>query len=153
MITAADQIPRPALWLGVAGLIPFVATAIQVGVSWPLEPRFNGPALYTLQLYGAVILSFMGGAQWGLTVRDQPYGAEWRRYGMSVVPALIAWAGLWLGGRNGLLTLAGGLCLLLIYDLWTVTRGEAPAWYGRLRIGLTVIAALALCIAATRITY
>mgnify|MGYP000968434581 CR=1 FL=1 len=33
---------------------------------------------------------------------------------------------------------------LLGYDLWTVRRGEAPEWYGQLRLGLT--AAVVLCL-------
>jgi Protein of unknown function (DUF3429) len=148
-----NKIPPAALWLGAAGVIPFVACATQIALAWPLEPRFAGPAIYALQLYGAVILSFMGGVQWGLAVRDQPYGAEWRRYGVSVLPAFVAWAGLWFGGRNGLLAVAGGLLGLLAYDLWTVTRGEAPAWYGRLRLGLTAVAVAALALVAVLVPY
>jgi hypothetical protein len=151
--TIAQPPPRPALWLGLAGLIPFVATALQIATGWPLDAKFIGPALYALQLYSAVILSFMGGVQWGLAVRDEPYGAEWRRYGASVLPALVAWTGLWLGGRTGLLTIAIGLLLLLGYDLWTVRQGEAPRWYGRLRVGLTSTAIASLLVASAFISY
>jgi hypothetical protein len=165
-VTDKSQIPSAALWLGLAGLIPFVACAVQIALGLPLQAKFVGPAIYALQLYSAVILSFMGGAQWGLAVRDAPGGADtrdraatldrtatletmdWRRYGISVLPALIAWAGLWIGGRNGLLLIAAGLATLLAYDLWTVARGEAPAWYGRLRAILTAVAVTALVIAA-----
>jgi hypothetical protein len=151
-VTDKDHIPSAALWLGVAGLIPFVGCATEIALGWPLPPKFIGPALYAIQLYGAVILSFMGGVQWGLAVHDiisdTTHGSAWRRYGISVLPAFAAWAGLWVGGRNGLLTVAAGLALLLAYDMWTVARGEAPAWYARLRAGLTAVAVTTLVIAS-----
>jgi hypothetical protein len=110
-----------------------------------MGPRSTGPALYLLLTYGAVILSFMGGVQWGLAVASG--GSDLRRYGISVVPALLAWLGLYLGALNGLLVVAAAFAALLAYDLWTVRRGEAPAWYGRLRVRLTV-AVLAMLLSA-----
>jgi hypothetical protein len=142
-------IPPAALVLGIAGLLPFVATAVQVATGWPLGPRLTGPALFHLGAYGACILSFMGGVQWGLAVAAKPEGTDAiRRYGASVLPALIAWAGLYVGAQTGLLLLALGFAVLLAYDLMSVGRGEAPPWYARLRIGLTavVLAALASAI-------
>lgn len=149
-IKTHDAIPRAAVVLGAAGLIPFLACALQIATAWPLERRMIGPALHALTIYGAVILSFMGGVQWGLATAQPPAAnqAEWRRYGMSVLPAMVAWAGVWTARQSGLILLAGGFALLLAYDLWTVARGEAPAWYGRLRIGLTAIALACLLAAA-----
>ncbi len=152
---AHDAIPVSALALGAAGLIPFVATAVQVSAGWPLSPRMTGPALYNLTIYAGVILSFLGGVQWGLALARpvpggiQPGGIQdLRRYGVSVLPSLAAWAGLWFAARNGLLLLTASFVASLVYDLWTVRLGEAPAWYGRLRIGLTVIVVTALLGAA-----
>jgi hypothetical protein len=134
-----ETIPTPARLLGLAGLIPFAATAIEVIFARKIV--FGpGPALYALQIYGAVILSFMGGAQWGLAVaqnaaRETP--EDWRRYAVSVLPSFVAWAGLWFTGQTGLLLLAGGFLALLAYDFWTIRNGEVAPWYGRLRIMLT----------------
>jgi hypothetical protein len=98
-----------------------------------------------------VILSFMGGVQWGLAVA-QDAGANdatrWRRYGVSVLPAFVAWSGVWFTGRTGLLLLAIGFAALLAYDLLTVSRGEAPRWYGELRIVLTIVVVAALLLTA-----
>jgi Protein of unknown function (DUF3429) len=109
----------------------------------------TGPALYALPLYGAVILSFMGGVQWGLAVAASPAANDWRRYGLSVIPALVAWGGLWIGGTTSLYLLMAGFAALLAYDLWTVQQGEAPAWYGRLRSALT--ATVVICLAAVAV--
>jgi hypothetical protein len=146
----SGEIPLAALLLGAAGMLPFVATAVQVSTGWPLSPRMTGPALYNLTIYSGVILSFLGGVQWGLALARQPTGdaRDWRRYGVSILPSLAAWAGLWFAARNGLLLLAASFVAALIYDLWTVRLGEAPRWYGRLRIGLTVVVVAALLAAA-----
>lgn len=152
MNDAATQttIPLAALWLGVAGLIPFVAAAVQIATHWPLGPRMTGPALFHLGAYGACILSFMGGVHWGLAVSAAPgdIATDLRRYGVSVLPALLAWFGLYVGAQKGLLLLAAGFATLLVYDLATVARREAPRWYARLRGGLTSVVVIAL-LAAT----
>ncbi len=148
--TSDAVIPLPALVLGVAGAVPIIATAVQVGAGWPLSPRLTGPALYNLTIYSGAILAFLGGVQWGLALAQPALGGgrAWRRYGISILPSLIAWAGLWFAARNGLLLLAAGFVGSLAYDLWTVRLGETPAWYGRLRIGLTALVVAALLGAA-----
>jgi hypothetical protein len=122
---------RPAvLALGWAGAIPFAALgfAASAGLALPFAPV---PALAG---YGTAILSFMGGAQWGLAMRG-PAGL--RGYVVSVLPALLAWIALLLPARPGLVLLAAGFAALLAYDLFTVRRGEAPPWYAPLRAQLT----------------
>ena len=56
--------------------------------------------------------------------------------------------GIVLGGRNGLIALATGIAVWGAYELWSTGLGEAPQWYGRLRLALTVVAAAALAAAA-----
>lgn len=62
---AASIIPRLALALGWLGVFLFAAFAL-LGMAVALVPR--GAASYALILYGVVVLSFMGGAQWGLAM-------------------------------------------------------------------------------------
>lgn len=128
------RMPRTALILGLLGLIPFIAClgAVHTDLMLGADQARRGAVLY-----GVVILSFMGGAQWGLaTASAEPRP---RAFVASVLPALLAWASLTLAVRLSLLVIAAGFAALLVYDLWTVRRGEAPAWYGRLRIGLTSV--------------
>lgn len=149
-----DRTPLAALVLGVLGLVPFVALPIVsiAGPSLPL-PAWIGAHLTVpaLLLYAAVILSFMGGVQWGLAMRPgyAESSTESRRYGISVLPALLAWLALLVDTRTGLFCLAVGFVALLIYDIWTVRRGEAPNWYERLRLGLTSVVVLAISLTLT----
>lgn len=133
-------IPREALVLGVAGVLPFIGLTIG-GLLWPHAE------LPWLRLYAAVILSFMGGVQWGLSLGPSGGLPAWRRYGASVIPALVAWTSFVLPPREGLIVLAVAFLGLLGYDLWTALRGEAPMWYGRLRLVLTTAVVSCLFVA------
>lgn len=141
----AAPIPPAALVLGAAGVIPFAGLALASVRALGFPPAL---ALLWLETYAAVILSFMGGAQWGLAVAATAAGNTrglWRRLGISVAPALIGWASFGLPTRPGVALLMTAFALLAAYDLWTVRRGEAPGWYGRLRLGLTT--AVLVCLA------
>jgi Protein of unknown function (DUF3429) len=70
-------IPRTPLLLGWAGIIPFaflsIAAALDVSLPW-IEARS------ALLGYGACILSFMGGVQWGLAMLTPADQRSWTRY-------------------------------------------------------------------------
>lgn len=143
-VRPADPSGTPAapFWLGWAGVLPFAALAFAAvtRLSFPIEPA------RLLIGYGSAILSFMGGAQWGLaTAAGQGSGgAPPRRFAVSVVPALVAWPALFLPPPHALATLALGFAALCAYDIGTVRRGEAPGWYGRLRMQLTAAVVILL---------
>ena len=142
------SLPRPAAVLGIAGLVPFGVLALQVSTGLPMGTAMSLPARTALALYGAVILSFLGGIQWGLAVASADRSDDWRRYCFSVVPSLAALFGLWLDGRSGLIALAAAVGVWGVYELWSTGLGEAPQWYGRLRLALTVVSVAALAAAA-----
>lgn len=139
--SGSDAVPRPALLLGWAGVIPFAA--LSAALLAGLEP-IHEIAVRGLPGYAAVILGFMGGVQWGLEM-SRPEGQahagqpeSWRGgYAVSVLPALLAAAALLLAPRDALLLLATGFAGLLVYDLQRSRTGIGPAWYARLRIQLT----------------
>ncbi|MEM7775612.1 MAG: DUF3429 domain-containing protein [Pseudomonadota bacterium] len=146
-----DRMPLAALLLGILGLIPFIALPF-LAIAQPelAIPNWLGAHLTipALLLYAAIILSFLGGVQWGLAMAT-PASERivlWRRYVVSVLPSLLAWFALFLGTRTGLFVLAVGFVLLLIYDIQSVRRGEAPLWYERLRLGLSTVVVLSISI-------
>ena len=59
--------------LGLGGLVPFVAAALGAWLTGDGRWAFGG------LLYGAIILSFLGGIQWGLVLGE---GAEAPRGGL-----------------------------------------------------------------------
>ena len=141
----APRVPQAAAWLGGLGLLPFVFGGALVAygdASWAYD---------TLRYYAAAILSFMGGVQWGLVMKDAESGSEstvlWR-LSMSVAPALTAWLALLLSPPFDLILVAAAFGLLLLSDLSAVRQGWAPSWYPRLRFPLTAAVLVALLLAS-----
>ncbi len=141
-----DAIPRPALILGWAGVIPFalLTTAVVLDITlWALDPRWG------LRAYGACILSFLGGVQWGLLLpRNEGGLSPFPRYLFSILPSLVGFLCLLIPNLPGLIGLLIGFIGLLAYDVSTMHHGLAPRWYASLRVQLTVAVVLLLGIAA-----
>ena len=134
--------PLVARLLGYFGLIPFLA----MGLDGLIQVLPAGWGMFW-RSYAALILSFMGGAQWGLAVGAEEGRRDTaQRYGVSVAPALLAWTSLALTPRVSLAFQIVGFLALLAYDVWTVRQGAAPPWYARLRIRLTSV--VCVCLAA-----
>ena len=139
MIELLKPVPRPQLVLGLAGLLPFWLPALL-----SLEPDIPVASLLTAQkLYAAVILSFLGGVHWGVTVADSRL-STWARVGWSVTPSLIGWIGALLSGALAITLLALGFVVAAGVDLVTLS-GQAP-WYRRLRMVLSAGAVAALLV-------
>ena len=135
--------PTPAIWLGAAGLLPFLATAL---LSWLLPPETRGFALFALAAYGMVILSFLGAVHWGLALRAPPEEARYAapRLGLGVVPALIAWAALLLPPVPGLGLLAAAILATAAVETLSANRGLVPLGYLHLYWVLSLGATLCL---------
>ena len=137
------RIPPAPLFLGLAGLIPFIwgaATYLsdplaQWGVA-NLGPRFVGQSMQLF--YGTVILSFMSGVLWGFATKTSGMQAA-AGYTLSVIPAL--WAFFMTGGgpvswgTNLIFGFLGLLALDFAFSQWGLT----PAWWMRLRLLLTSV--------------
>lgn len=144
------MIPRSALILGLAGVIPFLWGAVTYLNSdlaaWGMRvlgPRFVGP--YVQLFYGAVILSFMSGVLWGFATKAQGAQAA-TGYGLSVLPAL--WAFFMTGGgpTSAAIYLIFGFIGLLVLD-YAFWRWElAPPWWLNLRVLLTTLVVAALAV-------
>ncbi|MDO6584215.1 DUF3429 domain-containing protein [Salipiger sp. 1_MG-2023] len=134
-------VPRSALLLAIAGLIPFVWSAVTL-VSDPayelsyalLGGRFVGPYLHLS--YGMVILAFMAGVLWGFAAKASREQAP-ICYALSVIPAL--WAFFMAGGGpvSAGMNLIFGYLGLLALD-WQFWKWQlAPRWWLHLRLPMT----------------
>ncbi|MEM8536345.1 MAG: DUF3429 domain-containing protein [Pseudomonadota bacterium] len=140
------DIPRSALILGLAGLIPFVWGAFTIlndpAEAWGIAtfgPRFVGP--FVQLFYGAIILSFMSGVLWGFATKATGRTAT-AGYILSVIPALWAFLMTGAGPVTSAVNLITGFVGLLLLD-WHFWRLElAPPWWMHLRILLTLIVIL-----------
>ena len=94
--------------------------------------------------YGASILAFMSGVQWGLAMAAPVYRPS--QYAVASLPSLWAWLAL-----NQDLTnvtphsmLACGFVGVYFYDEALVKRRLAPGWYSALRVPLTVVVTMTI---------
>ncbi len=148
------DVPRPALILGFAGLVPFILGAVG---AWALEAERAGLAIPLQFFYASAVLSFLGAVHWGLAMAD--YGAvsraSWGRFAWGVVPALAGWlltalesAPIHMG-----MALTAAFPIVLVADLVAAGRGLAPPWYPALRIPLTLVATLSLAASTLRFVF
>lgn len=126
--------------IGIASLAPFVAGAALAAYGGTLDWRLYGTSL--LSAYAACALSFLGAVHWGLAMREQPVPAA--RLAVSILPVLVGFVALAIGGRAGLSVMAAGFLGALAYDIYGARRDFVPAWYPRLRWPLTGIALVCL---------
>lgn len=134
--------PAPALWLGLAGAIPFTGLA---GLSI-ITPDHMDFILHAQCGYGACILTFLGAIHWGYALCNKSeLELDWRTLGYSVTPSLVAWSALLVKPQYGLVTIAIGLLYALSKDLGTVWF---PGWYHALRKVLTTIATSSVILTA-----
>lgn len=146
MRDALAKIPTPALFLGLAGLIPFLVGGFG---AWLAEPAAAALALNAMLGYGAVILSFLGGVHWGRALApDIAMRPSWMQLIWSVTPALIGWGAMFTGQIYSVLVIyLIAFTLAFIVDAKAVRGGLLPAWYGTLRKILTTGVILSLAVA------
>jgi hypothetical protein len=148
-MSSEKTIPPTPLVLGLAGLLPFLACAggLAAGLTLPLVGGGDHLA-QALIVYGVAILSFLGGARWGIALGYEESGEARRDFVVAVVPALVGWGAALLSPVAGLWTLCGAFVLLGLLDYGLYCREVVPEWYGRLRLGLSAIVAVVLGVAA-----
>lgn len=142
-----SKIPISALLLGLGGLIPFVA--LPVWQILAVDDLMRERALAAFIFYAASILSFLGGIGWGVAMGERDPLHRGLAFGVSVVPALVAWAAAfvnvqYLGFSLGMLSIA--FALQGAWDVHLSKSGRAPRWFASLRLGLTLVVLLALTV-------
>ncbi|KAK7889551.1 hypothetical protein WMY93_025111 [Mugilogobius chulae] len=119
--------PKPALYLGFSGLLPFVCPTLFMAMTENYIPELA----YAQVAYGASILS-------------SPAKPDWINLANSVVPSLLAWIAMLMTENiaPAATMVIMGLGIALHYDLSLLPT--YPSWFKALRSVLTVVAALSL---------
>ncbi len=141
------DIPSTAAWLGAGGALPFLGGAAAAA----FDPGVIGAqAVAVVIVYGAVILSFLGGVFWGIAVvRGGPVGGgddRDRLLLIGVMPSLAGWGAALAPASAACFLLAAIFLLVLFADRWAAHRRWMPRWWMRLRVRLSLIVAAFLTI-------
>ncbi len=144
-----SAIPRPALYLGLGGVLPFAAGALGLQVLDAGQASDLVGAV--LRLYAVAILAFMSGCIWAFAAKQ----GDVTGYALSTLPALygvfVPFTPVfleWLTPDEGLLLLAVGFILLLSLDRRAAQMGQTPDWWMSLRLLLTTLVVVSLFTAA-----
>jgi hypothetical protein len=146
------MVRRLAWFLTLAGAVPFVLATGALFASDASSVRV--PAITALVTYSAVILSFLGGIEWGLAIRDDAGNEATRAIalGLSTVSSLAAWAVLWLPSATWQIGSALGLFVAVwAADQWMASRGLLPAWFVDLRTAISALVSAVLALALFRL--
>ncbi|KAK2739552.1 hypothetical protein FQN55_009428 [Onygenales sp. PD_40] len=150
------EVPKEALYLGLAGTIPYVATSLQTAyLSWEMNNALTTGTGYfmsgtTAELmmsvlepiqigYGAVILSFLGAIHWGLEWAGYGGRFGYKRYAAGVVAPAVAWPTLFMPMEYALISQFFAFTFLYYNDARAAVKGWAPSWYAMYRFVLTFI--------------
>lgn len=137
--TGSGRMSSLARWLGLAGLIPQILLA---AVVTGLPAKFGPPAIGLALVYSGLILSFIGGAWWGLAAQDKVRVPSWI-WLAAIAPSLIAFAaiGAWTIGWSpgpSLMITGTSLIAALGVDFKLAANGLCPPGWLRLRTPLSL---------------
>lgn len=138
-LTASGTLSPWARWLGFAGLAPQIMLAA-VAIVGPSSAASGARDLALI--YPALILSFIGGAWWGLVSRSRTTvrGSIWL---IAIAPSLIAFAALaaWIIVRTpgpSLAVIGAALIGTLAFDRKLAANGLCPLGWLSLRMPLSL---------------
>ncbi|MEK8085137.1 DUF3429 domain-containing protein [Aquabacterium sp. A3] len=142
--------------LGYAGLLPFVAGAV---LTWLLSGRADPEPLHfavqALVSYAALIVSFLGGLPWGLSMRwpagDQAaLAVRARALWSGIAYSLLAWVAVLMPPHAGLVVLGALLLGCYLNDRRLYPALGAAPWL-TLRFRLSSVASISCWFAAAQI--
>ncbi|NXR76881.1 TMM69 protein, partial [Pycnonotus jocosus] len=132
--------PKPALYLSLGGLIPFVA----VPLAMALQGTYSPELAFAQVAYGAATASFLGGMRWGFALpENSPAKPDWLNLANGTVPPLLACqALLFKDVTQGAVMLTLALGIALHYDVSLLPT--YPRWFKILRVVGTTVMVLSL---------
>ena len=141
------MIRRLAWFLSVVGVLIFAGVTAMLFSS---ASHVRVPAIAALVTFAAIVLSHLGGIEWGLVLRDESGDERTRAIalGLASVPAIAAWGVFWLPSPQWQIGTAIALFVAVWgADLWLSRHGLLPSWFVDLRTAVTAIVAVILGLA------
>lgn len=139
------RLETPTVRLALAGFLPFAALTLWL-VAISNDHVWRDDTIVLLKVYAALILSFLGGARFGIALAGD-LQSQRVTLAASVVPCLVAWIAVWLSEPASFALLAVAFAAQGAWDSVSSHRGDAPAWYGRMRVVLTGMVVITMLVA------
>jgi len=94
--------------------------------------------------WGALLLSFMGGARWGYALKAMGGQSSFVELGAALVPAAVGWAALLAQPLHAAAIQILGFLFQAVWDLLAGQTGRLPDWAVRVRVEAAAIAIVGL---------
>ncbi|XP_015340557.1 transmembrane protein 69 [Marmota monax] len=136
-ITYLPDSPKPALYITLAGLIPFIAPPLIMVMTKTYIPELA----FTQMAYGASFLSFLGGVRWGFALPEgSPAKPDYLNLANSATPIVFSWFAILFseGLSEAIVLVIIGLGIALHVELFLLPH--YPNWFKALRIVVTLVA-------------
>ncbi|XP_007538529.1 transmembrane protein 69 [Erinaceus europaeus] len=136
-ITYLPDSPKPALYVTLAGLIPFVAPPLVMVMTKSYIPLLA----FVQMAYGASFLSFLGGIRWGFALpQGSPAKPDYLNLANSIAPVIFSWFAFLASEKisEAIVTVLIGLGITLHVELFLLPH--YPNWFKALRIVVTLVA-------------
>ena len=138
--------PAQAARLSYLGLLPFAFGAL---LAWLVQvPEAHDFVAKAMAVYGAVVLAFLGGVHWGLTMDEHGEPPVARRW--SIVPPLVGALAAVVPPFAGLPLVGMMLVVCYLVDRRLYPQARLGAWL-TLRFRLTVASVLCCFLAAAAV--
>ncbi|XP_068949797.1 transmembrane protein 69-like [Petaurus breviceps papuanus] len=129
--------PKPALYVALTGLVPFVAPPLVMMMTKAYVPVLA----FTQMAYGASFLSFLGGVRWGFTLpADSPAKPDIMNLACGGAPLLFSWYAFLIseGLTEAIIMVVMGFGVALHNEIFLLPH--YPNWFKALRIVVTLVA-------------
>lgn len=141
------MVRRLAWLLAITGTLIF---GVMTAFLFSSESSVRVPAIAALVTFAAVVISYVGGIEFGLALREEGSNEGIRALAMSMsaLPSLASWGVFWLRSPQQQIGAVIGLFVLVWFsDLYLARRGLIPSWFVDLRTAVTVIGCAILGVA------
>jgi uncharacterized membrane protein HdeD (DUF308 family) len=103
--------------------------------------------------YAAVIVSFISGIHWGISMKDTQHQTQWLLISSNII-TLLAWASLLMPNAiSALLTLSALLILLVCIDSKLYSMRQIDVWFMKLRWRATLCVVISLVASSLMLIY
>jgi F0F1-type ATP synthase membrane subunit c/vacuolar-type H+-ATPase subunit K len=135
-------VPRMALLLGLAGLLPFLMGGLGIWLPGLGDLRFALPLI--VMAYAALIAGFLGGVRWGAAMQNAARGQNPEKLPrylvMAIVPSLLGLVGMMLPLPQAFTLFITLFIAQAVVDVMAVESDDLADWYAPLRLLLTGVA-------------
>jgi len=157
----AAEVPKPILYTGLAGTMPYVGTTVSTlyyARSAGLFPEEAAIAIMDASAhiqvtYGAIILSFLGALHWGMEFAAYGGYKGYKRLALGVAPLLAAWPTLAMEPHIALVAQWFAFTGLWYADMRVTEAGWTPRWYSQYRFYLSILVGSCIIFTLTGINY